>query len=326
MGKKDKVPAYRLGIDLGGTKIYALVVDRKGRVLGSARRPTKPAQGYRRVLERIDETAHEAAADADLRFRDLDAIGLGVPGPVDLRRGLVVMAPNLGWGPKPVARDLGRLLERDLVIGNDVNFGGLGEATYGAGRGAQSSFSAFVGTGLGGALILNGRIVNGFHGFGGELGHVSAPFGTARCGCGRRGCLETTASKTGMARLIAEAEAAGVKSKVERTKDGRLRSSALLWAWRHHCPATRRALKQSARALAWGLAMVGNIFDPEVFILGGGVMEALGGELLSVVRGFLPDYSALFQLRKPTVRLAALGDDAVAMGAAVASSAPVYDE
>lgn len=319
MGNSKEPPKYRLGIDLGGTKMYAVVVNRDGAVLGSSRRPTRPENGYASVLKRIDDTAREAADDAGVSYRQIDTIGLGMPGPIDEKNGRVVVAPNLGWVGKPVARDVGRLLKRDVVLGNDVNFGGLGEATYGAACKADSAAAAFVGTGLGGALILDGRVVNGAHGFGGEIGHVPAPFGEVRCGCGRLGCLETLASKTGIARMILENRKRGLACKLVVERDGKLRSSALLRAWKDKCPATTKALRDSAKALGWGLAAMGGIFDPEVFVLGGGVMEALGRALLPEIRANLIHFSLLYQRRKPDVRLAMLGDEAVAIGAAVAS-------
>lgn len=323
MGKSD-LPKYRLGIDLGGTKIYAVVIDRKGRVLGKSRRPTRADLGYRKILARVDDSACEAADDAGISFKAIETIGLGVPGPVNSDEGVVVVAPNLGWRGLPVARDAARLFKRPVVLGNDVNFGGLGEVAYGAARKATSAFAAFVGTGLGGALVLDGAIVNGAHGFAGELGHVPAPFGAARCGCGRLGCLETVASKTGIARLIAGYRKAGMRCLLT-SEGGRLRSSDLLRAWQAGCPATRKAVGESARALGWGLAVVSMSFDPEVFVLGGGVMEALPRQALPLVRKSLIEHSLLYRRRKPDLRLAELGDEAGAIGAAVASTGTAMD-
>ena len=313
------IPKYRIGIDLGGTKMHAVVVNRHGKPLGSARRPTKSEVGYRDVLKRLRDTALEALADAGIGLRDIRSIGLGMPGPVDQARGRVVVAPNLGWSDKPVAEDLRMLLRRPVVLANDVNCGGLGEATYGAAKDATSAAAAFVGTVLGGAIILAGKVINGAHGFAGEIGHVPAPFDDAPCSCGRRGCLETVASKTGITRMILANQASGLRCRIKIAKDAKVRSSDLLRAWQAGCPSTRRAIKASARGVAWGLAAFGGIFDPEVFVLGGGVIEAMGSIFLPLVRDQLRIYSLLYSNRRPDVRLAALGDDAVAIGAAVAS-------
>jgi glucokinase len=321
MSKARSTPKYRLGIDLGGTKMHAVVVNSKGKVLATARRPTKPEDGYKAVLKRLVVTAQEVAEEAGLRMKDFPAIGLGMPGPIDDRHGVVHLAPNLGWRERAVADDLKKLIKRPVVLGNDVNFGCLGEVTHGCATGSISAFAAFVGTGLGGGVVLNGRLENGLHGFAGEIGHIPAPFGDAPCACGLKGCLETSASKTGIIRLILEQQKRGTKSLIDLKKGDRVKSSQLRDAWKRKCPATRAAVTQSCRALGWGLAAVAGVIDPEVFVLGGGVMEAMGRELLPLVRSGMEEFSMSYRERKPDLRLADLGDDAVAIGAAVASTA-----
>ncbi len=316
-----------LGIDLGGTKIHALAVDDQGMVHGKSRRETKGGAGYQGALERIAETAIEAAAAAGCTIGEVVGIGLGAPGPIDEGSGDILLAPNLGWGRQALGADLSRRLgrpsDRPVMVGNDVNLGALGEVRAGSARGARSVCAAFIGTGLGGALVIDGCVVNGAHGFGGEIGHVRAPFGDALCGCGQRGCLETVASKTGIARAISEAIASGEPSLISpAAKDGRLRSSEIHRAWSAGCPATVRAMTQAARALAWGLATVGHIVDPEVFVLGGGLIERFGEDLAALVRGFMPEYGVLYQRHAPDVRIAALEDDAVAIGAAFLAARP----
>ena len=316
---QNALPAYRLGIDLGGTKMHAVVINKKGRVLATARRATKPEDGYRAVLKRLRTTIMEVAEAADIKLKDLPAIGMGMPGPIDEEHGMVHVAPNLGWRNKKVAKDLGELIDNHVVLGNDVNYGALGEATYGAAEGAASSFAAFVGTGLGGGVILNGQLLNGRHGFAGEFGHIPAPFGQTKCSCGLVGCLETYASKTGIIRLITAAKKSGVACYLDLNSEAKPKSSQIRQAWNDGCPSTKQAIKESCRALAWGLSSVAAMVDPEVFILGGGVMEALGKNLLKTVRNDMSEFSLLYQDKKPDLRLAALGDDAVAIGAAVAS-------
>jgi glucokinase len=315
-----RAPKLRLGIDLGGSKIQAVVIDSKGRVVGEAKHATKGEDGYRKVLKRIARTASDAMARANLgkeERRSLATLGLGVPGPVDPASGVVHVAHNLGWTRKTVAADLGELLGRRVVLGNDVTFGAFGEATYGAAAGASSACAAFVGTGLGGAVVSSGRPLNGAFGVAGEIGHLRAPFGDARCGCGNRGCLETTASKVGIRRLLKAEIAAGKRCAVEDIE--RLKASALRKAWKRGCPTTRRCVKRAAEALGWGLAALGTAVDPAVYVLGGGVVEALGRHLLADVRAGFREASPFWRSPPPVVRLARLGDHAVAIGAAVAS-------
>jgi len=312
-----KPPPYRLGVDLGGTKIHVLVIDRKGRTVGQARTATKGERGYQAVVERVARTALEALDDADIKRKAVRACGIGAPGPVDTQRGVMHMAPNLGWSEKPLARDLGKLLGLPVVLGNDVNCGALGEVAYGAAAKARSAVAAFVGTGLGGAVVIDGEVVNGAHGYGGEIGHIPAPFGEAVCGCGRRGCLETVASKTGVVRQINEAIAQGRKARI--SIDGTVKSSAIADALVAGCPVTKAAVERMTEALAWGLCAIGNIVDPEVFIIGGGMAETLGKPLLPRLAAMMAETSVLYRRQPPKLVMAGLGDDAVAVGAAVAA-------
>lgn len=322
-----------LGIDLGGTKIHAvtfLADAGKITVLGTAKRETRAERGYKAVLKRIAETAADCLEDAGLSSKEVAAVGCGAPGPITAK-GVVAVAANLGWKDRPLGRDLSSLLNRPVTIGNDVNCGALGESTHGAARGTASAFFAFVGTGLGGALVVDGRILNGAHGYGGEIGHLPAPFGDQICGCGRAGCLETTASKTGIVRIIKAEVAAGTRCLLPQfaAHDGQpastpaggasLKSKELKAAWQENCPATRAAVTRCGEALAWGLAAVGQTVDPEVFVLGGGIAEALGPVLKPQLVNGMRERSMLYRRFRPEIRLAALGDDSVAVGAAVAA-------
>lgn len=312
-----KSPEFRLGIDLGGTKIHVVVIDRKGRVVGSARTATKGERGYRIVVERIARTALEALDDADVKRKAVQVCGIGAPGPVDAAKGILRMAPNLDWLDKPLARDLGKALGMRVVLGNDVNCGGLGEVAYGAAESAASAVAAFVGTGLGGAVIVDGRVVNGAHGYGGEIGHIPAPFGDALCGCGMRGCLETVASKTGVLRMIRDAVAQGRKSRLDTA--GTVKSSAIAKALEDGCPVTKAAIDAMVDGLAWGLCAIGNVADPEVYVIGGGMAEVLGKPMLPRLAERMAATSNLYRRNRPRLVMASLGDDAVAIGAAVAS-------
>jgi glucokinase len=318
MATRSASRLHRLGIDLGGSKIWAVVLDAEGKILGRSKRSTKAEKGYRGVLERIAKTAEEALEEAELTIADVSTVGMGVPGPVNKDRDVIEMAVNLGWDRKPLAKDLTALLKRPVVLENDVKAGAVGELTHGEAKGASSALMAFVGTGLGGALTVGNQVLIGAHGYAGEIGHMPAPFSTATCSCGRKGCLETMASKRGIIRLIAEAKAAGKKCCLKQAEEGHLRASELKAALDDGCAATRWAMDQASEALAWGLAAVGSAFDPEVIVLGGGVIEALGKkEMLPILLKRMPQWSVLYQKHPPKIRISGLGDDAVAVGAAV---------
>ncbi len=307
-----------LGIDLGGTKIHAVVLTAKGKVKATARAKTEPKRGYKAVLASIVEVAKSAATEAGLKLRGLPAIGIGVPGPVDHKRGVVITAPNLGWQDRPIAADLAEHFGVPVSVGNDVNMGALGEVTFGAARGLRSALAAYVGTGLGGGVVVKGKVVNGAHGFGGEIGHVASPFNPKRrCGCGKLGCLEMTASKKGLMAAAAEAHAA--KRRCLLPAGGELKTSHIADALAKGCPTTAVAIDELGEALAWGLAGLGTVLDPQAFILGGGVVEGLHERILPTVARRMPAHSFLYQRHAPDLRVAALGDDGVAMGAAAAA-------
>jgi glucokinase len=194
------MPIYG-GIDLGGTKIQAVVLDSDGhRVLGEARHPTPHSGGPRAVAQELEASMREAAAKARLEERRLDGIGVGSPGEVDSDAGTVANAGNLpDWQESfPLAAELSRALDGTPVhLGNDVGVATRAELELGAGRGARSLLGVFWGTGVGGALVLDGELWRG-RGGAGEIGHTVVKLGGARCPCGRRGCLEAYAGRHAM--------------------------------------------------------------------------------------------------------------------------------
>jgi len=315
--------ALRLGIDLGGTKTLGVLLDAKGTVVAEHKVETPASVGYAGTITHLAKVAAEVCAKGGLNAADrkrLPAIGLGLPGPVDPDRGVVLRAVNLGWKvPQFIGKDLAQAFGLRVVLGNDVNFGALGEVMHGAATGAKTACAAFVGTGFGGALIRDGHVVNGSHGIAGELGHLRAPWGNARCGCGNRGCLETVCSKRGIARQLLKAHIEGEHCEIPRKKLVHLKSSQLKQALKEGCPATRRAVRTASEALGWGLAAFGAVADPQVYIVGGGVIEALHKRMLPVVLATMAKQCVFFQGRQVDLRRAMLGDHAVAVGAAAAT-------
>lgn len=320
--KKSTSGDVVVGIDLGGTKILAAAVDGAGRILGQAKRKTKAETGVEGVVARIVETLDEAVASAKLTRKDIYAIGIGAPGPVDTQTGVIATAPNLpGWSNVP----LGELMQAQTgiptAIGNDVNVGALGEFTYGAGRGTSDMVSLFVGTGIGGGIILNGQLRAGARGAAGEIGHMIVLADGPYCGCGNRGCIEALASRTAIVESLQRAVAAGRQSSLASLLgDGgqRLSSGGLAEAWRAGDPLTVEVLGRVQYHLGLHIASVVNLLDPEAIVLGGGVIEALGEAFVAPIRPIA--YQYFLQRRdadRVRILVSQLGDNAGILGAAV---------
>ena len=319
--KNDKRPV--IGIDLGGTKILAGVVDDGGKVLGTAKRPTKPETGAEAIVDRMARVAREAIEIAGLKIGDLAALGAGVPGPLDPEEGMVISAPNLpGWHNVPLAAMIGERLTLPVFIENDVRLGTLGEFTMGTGRGACDMAGIFIGTGIGGGLILNGKLRQGWRKNAGELGHmILLPDGPV-CGCGNRGCLESLASRTAMERDILAGIDAGRASLVPKLMEGegrgRLTSGVLAEAIRNNDALVCDVMARAQHYLGLAVASIVNLLDLERVILGGGVVEALGDPFLEPIREVAyQNFINKRKARKVLILPAKLGDMAGLLGAAV---------
>lgn len=303
---------YRLGIDLGGTKILAVVL-KDDKVVATAKCSTNPAEGYQAVVERIASVAKAARKKVEVKRKHLKCVGVGVPGPVI--DNVLLQAPNLGWHRPNLATDIAELIGIPRVhLANDVNCGTLGEATVGAGGNAPSVFGLFVGTGLGGGWVKDSKVHEGQHGFAGEIGHLRVPGQSAPCGCGQLGCLETLVSKRGLTRLLREAVAAGKPCAIANLDN--MRSSELHAAYEAGCSTTIEAVRTLGQHLGWAITTVATVVDPGVFVLGGGVAERLGPYLLPDIEVARQDSPFVQAHTAFEVRLGSLGGEAVAIGAA----------
>ena len=196
---------YVVGVDMGGTKILAAVINAKGEIVQQAKRATKPKKGPEEVIERITRCIREAIDSAELNPSQIRAIGIGSPGPLDPETGVIIFAPNLGWSNVPLKAKLEANLSIPTFVDNDVNVGTLGEYAFGAGQGVKNLVGIFVGTGIGGGIILDGKLFHGVNKTAGEVGHMIVEAKGPRCGCGNFGCLEAVASRTAITRDLQKA-------------------------------------------------------------------------------------------------------------------------
>lgn len=312
---------YVVGMDLGGTKILAAVVDREGHILAKAKRSTQAAKGPDAVLRRLARTVREAARQANIDWSAISGVGVGAPGPIDPKSGMVYNPPNLpGWDEIALGPRLSKALGVPVYLENDVNLGTLGEHALGAGRDTRDMVGIFVGTGVGGGLILDGQLRSGFRHAAGELGHMIILADGPVCGCGNRGCLESVASRTAIERDIQLGIAAGRESIIPRLirEKGRLTSGVLARALRKRDPLTVEVMGRAQWYLGLLTASIVNLIDPEMIVFGGGVVEALGKGFLAPIRATARQYY-IQKAGAEQVRIVAaqLGDHAGVLGAAV---------
>lgn len=311
----------RGGIDLGGTKIQAVVVDGKHRVLGKVRRPTPQTGGPADVAEAMVQTLRDAAGEAGVDCAQLAGVGVGSPGHVDSARGTVARAGNLpGWQePFGLSAALSKDLGVPVFLGNDVGVALDGEAHLGAGRPYGSFIGVFWGTGVGGGVVLNQRRWLG-RGASGEIGHMVVRENGARCPCGRRGCLEAYAGRRAMeakARLDVKRGAKTSLFKIMRKKQrSQLSSGVFAKALEQGDPYTIELIERAVSALGVGIASACNLLDVEAVVIGGGLGTRLGDPLAkSIAQAMQPN---LFTPdRPPKVHVIELGDLAGAIGASL---------
>lgn len=309
-----------LGIDLGGTKVLAGVVGPDNQILGRSKRPTPAQEGADAILRTIVECIDEALAEANLARGDVAAAGIGSPGPLDPETGVVLFSPNLNVKNFKLGPRLSAILGKPVLLQNDVRVGGYGEFHLGAGRGYHDVIAVFVGTGIGGCLVLGGQVVNGATGNAGEVGHIVIKAGGPRCGCGRKGCLEALASRTAMTRRITKAIRNGVPSALAEKmarKGGKLKSGDLADAVAAGDPVATNEVHRAAYFLGLGLGSLINVVGPEVIIIGGGVTLALGEPFLELVRTSARAQALADPLGKVKIVAAGLGDDSGIHGAAL---------
>lgn len=312
--------ALTVGVDIGGTKVLAGVVDAQGRVLARERRST-PGDSAPAVEDAIVDMVRGFARQHDVR-----AIGIGAAGFVDVDRTTVLFAPHLAWRREPLHDALSARLDLPLVVDNDANAAGLAEARFGAGTGHRFVLCVTLGTGLGGSLVLDGEVYRGANGMAGEFGHMQVVPDGWRCPCGNRGCWEQYASGTALVREAREL------LRTESPLSHRLRQIAggdadaltgpmVTQAAREGDPLSTELLEDMGRWLGLGLANLTAAFDPGCVVVGGGVSEA-GELLLSPTRESLARQLVGRGYREvPVLALAALGPEANFVGAAVMARA-----
>ena len=314
--------SYHLGIDLGATTVKAGVVSAQKNLQATFAVETANQKGSD-VLERIINCARQAVAQANLNLSDITAMGIASPGPIDIKAGIICDSPNIqGWRDIPLAKLLSEALGLPAVLENDANAAALGEYHLGAGQSVAVMAMFTLGSGIGGGVVIDGEVLHGAHGFAAELGHVILLPGGRQCGCGQRGCAEAYASANSTAARAVEALQQGRESSLgQLLPAGRqLTAKDVVDHARQGDTLAGEILDGTAYYLALLSLNVRAVVDPQLIVLGGGMAQA-GDILLSAVRKHFKEQGWHLQgADRCRIELAALGNQAGVIGAALAAA------
>ncbi|MCR5329506.1 MAG: ROK family protein [Saccharofermentans sp.] len=309
--------SYNLCLDIGGTKVLGVIFNSKKEVVYRLKKKTKAGgDSSANVEEVIINVAKELIDASGIKKSDIHAIAAGAPGVIDQDKGVVLFSPNLPWKNYNIRKPIEDEFGCPFYIGNDVNVGVLGEYKYGAAKGYKNVVGLFVGTGMGGGLILNGELFTGNKFKAAEYGHMILDPEGPLCNCGQRGCLEAFSSKQGMSSYIRQQVSRGRKSSMaEYVENGVFKSKALKNALAEGDAVACEAVNRACHYLAVASGNLVNTFSPDVVVYGGGVIEAVGDifieKILSEVdRYCMPSIRTTVDFKK-----AALGDDSILYGA-----------
>lgn len=309
-------PPLYAAIDLGGTNVRAIVADLEGNVFGEDIRSSRAIEGLDITLDTMVASLEGACARAAASVGDLLAVGIASPGAVDSAKGIVSEAPQLiGWNDVPLTKIMSERLGTPVWLENDANAAALGENCYGAGRGSKHMLYITVSTGVGGGIIINGELYRGTRGAAGELGHVSIDLNGPLCGCGGRGCLESLASGTAIARrgreIIESGEAPWLAEVAAR--ETRLPADMIAEAAAGGDEVSLKIFKEMGMYLGVALAGFVNVFNPEAILIGGGVARS-ADLFMPEARRVMEERAMRAPLEDVRLGLAELGDRAGSLG------------
>ncbi len=308
-----------LGVDLGGTKLIAAVISSEGEIVAREYRSTRAEEGPEGVVERIFDAINRVVSLARVETSALGGVGIAAAGALDMERGVITASPNLpGWKNIPLRDIMEKRLGIRTFLLNDANAAALGEHRFGVGRGVDDLVYITVSTGIGGGLIIGGKIYSGICGSAGEIGHMTIDVNGPRCRCGNIGCLETLASGTALAMEARERIAHGAKTSMLELAGGEpgdITAKTVSEAARGGDPVALELVSRAGSYLGVGMVNLINIFNPEMIIVGGG-MSRMGDMLLDPAREVVRERA--FRLPADAVRIviSELGDDAGVLGAA----------
>jgi glucokinase len=316
-----------MGVDIGGTKVQASLVRESGEIIGREKCTTPRQGGPERVVAAIEKAMDDVLRKSGMTAGDITAIGIAVPGVVDPDKARVVVAPNMSLTGVDIGALLSARFKAPIAVGNDGNFGALGETWLGSARNARSVLYMCIGTGIGSGFVHNGKLWRGARESAGEIGHMIMHLGGPLCGCGGHGCFESLASRTAIERELRAGIDAGRTSVLTELAGGDLsviRSGMIRKALEVEDPLVCEVMRHAAEVLGYACINVRHLFDPEAIVLGGGVIEACSGFIMPIVENIVGRDPLPGAHDAGHVLLSALGDDAVVLGAVAAARRLVH--
>jgi glucokinase len=310
-----------IGVDVGGTNLVAGVVNKEGEILAKAKCKTASERSVEAIIDDIIAISHQACANAGISEQEIISLGLGIPGTVDGSKGEVIFCANIPFTGLPLAKMIREKWDKEVRLVNDADAAAYGEAYAGSAKGCHNMVLITLGTGIGGGVVMDGKVCNGFNHIGGEVGHTVIEFNGRQCNCGNRGCWERYAAATGLIALT--------KEEMERD----IKKESALWrlaptleevggrtafmAAREGDACGRAVVALYLEYLACGISNIINILQPEVICIGGGVSNEREEDLLIPLREIVKKTSYQHPERNTEIRTAARGNDAGIIGAAL---------
>lgn len=308
-----------IGIDLGGTGIKAGAVDKNGNILHKDSCPTGVERGYEAVIRDMALLAQQVVKDSGHVLSEVKSIGIGIPGIIDPKSGRIPFCTNLHWHDVPILDEMHKYIDVPVYVDNDATVAGLAESVVGVSAGAANSVFITLGTGVGGGVIINGKVFSGAHGVATEIGHMTTVVDGELCSCGNRGCWERYASATALIREGRKLAESNPESAITKAVGGdldKISAKTVIDLAKAGDPDCTALFDRYIYHLCVGLRNLINLYDPEIIALGGGVSHA-GDFLLDAVRKKLPELIFFKTMPYARVELAQLSNDAGIIGAAM---------
>lgn len=315
---------YYIGIDLGGTNIVAGVVDENYNIVTKASTKTNLPRPEKEIAEDMVKVSLEAVESAGITINDIEWVGVGTPGIANSEKGIIEYSCNLGFNNTPMKKYIQESIDKPVFIENDANAAAYGEFVAGAAKGAENAVCITLGTGVGGGIVIDGKIYSGSNFAGAEIGHMVIDANGPQCTCGRKGCFEVFSSATGLVRMTKEAMEADKNSdmhKISEERNGKVTARTAFDAMRMGDKTAREVVDKFIKYLAVGITNTINIFQPDILCIGGGVCNE-GDTLLIPVKELVKQEVYTKNSPKNTeVVIAKLGNDAGIIGAAFLGNA-----